>query len=621
MVFIISPDITLTDKLDINKSNEFFYGFKNAIRNSNFEIVEVTNSSDIRNRVNDIKNEDIYVFFNTNTPSTNIDKLLKIAKENNCLIYPIALNETYRNPPKEIQKIQSYDIITQIRNRNLSENSLSIIGEIFGREIIIKNSPTLYNTSMTYFISHRRSDGELIAYDFNNNLDNNLDKGFIDLLKVNAGEDAQNIIENELPKSDLLILLQTSDLKNSYYALKEIKIALRENIPVVWVLLPDADENDLKIKPVGTPHYKISVNDMNSDKTIKSEKAQEIINFGFELVKEQKSKYLDIINSFKEYLQENEYILKVLDKKYNIYSVIKQIEKNYYSHRDTQYLIKCMARTVQDSDVEYFEKLINKEGFITAKGNHFDSSLILSPKEKKKICKENFYVDSYTSALNNLCQNKTEQKINKKVNGIIISGAFPKYEEENLNFQQNLLDAMHILVELIYEYSGKIIFGSHPTFQGLIIEKSKKESPENYKEKTKLYVSKFFEGKYDNEYLKDNSIMFEIEKKENITESLTVMRNSMISDGDAQAIVCLGGVKSDGKPTGIDEEISIAKKRGLEVFVIGSCGGRASELINKDGFNFFELNKLSVEENQSIYNSSDYRKTFQKILDHLSSLT
>lgn len=207
---------------------------------------------------------------------------------------------------------------------------------------------------------------------------------------------------------------------------------------------------------------------------------------------------------------------------------------------------------------------------------------------------------------------------NSNEEGIIISGAFPDCEPD---YQQYLTDAVYSLTKSIFQRNGKVIFGAHPTFQNLIFDMGKMYRPDDYQDATRLYVSKYFVTDAVIEELRKNANVIATDIIANSrNESLTLMRKQMISDDKAVALVCLGGkTKLGGHQPGVDEEIALAKAKGLPVFVIGSVGGRSAEIAqyyHEIGWTE-RINGLSVEDNIELMTSFDYGSLSNKILNGL----
>ncbi|MGL6120948.1 MAG: hypothetical protein ACRC0V_10620 [Fusobacteriaceae bacterium] len=254
---------------------------------------------------------------------------------------------------------------------------------------------------------------------------------------------------------------------------------------------------------------------------------------------------------------------------------------------------KCLCRKYKDEDLNNF-----KNYPITSSKTNY----ILALKNKSRTLEDNIFLKNYDDFFK-------ENNLLKITGGIIISGSFPT--SIDLKYQQNIIDALYAIVVGILKRGGKIIFGSHPTFQGVILEIAKSFNTD-FEKKVKLYVSKQFEGSYDIKYFKENSDLFEIERDSSnkIDASLTKMRKSMISDKEAIAMICIGGKDNTSSLTikpGLDEEIELAKNKNLKVFVLGSTGGRSKQLVT-EGF-------VNPIEDKSKRKDVSFGNNFKSILD------
>jgi hypothetical protein len=200
-----------------------------------------------------------------------------------------------------------------------------------------------------------------------------------------------------------------------------------------------------------------------------------------------------------------------------------------------------------------------------------------------------------------------------KAKRLVISGAFPDCEPE---FQQNMTNAVYAMVEAGLRGGIGISFGAHPTFQFMIFEVAKRLRPSDYLSAVRMYISRFFvTDPTIDEFRKDTEVI-PIDANGSRASSLTRVREAMLRDEDAGALVVIGGKKArpDIAP-GVDEEIALARKAGLPVYVIGSVGGRSSEFIA--GLGAAErkgLNGLTDAEQEQFATSLDYAALAQIIL-------
>ncbi|MGL6131387.1 MAG: hypothetical protein ACRCZ9_07225 [Fusobacteriaceae bacterium] len=293
----------------------------------------------------------------------------------------------------------------------------------------------------------------------------------------------------------------------------------------------------------------------------------------------------------------------------NIYLIARENEDTLTGEIEIMNtLYKFLCRKYQENDSEIFDEY--NKGI-----NSYGGNQIFGTQKEEKELSNRTKVKNYEKLFN----------INhsKKINGgIIISGSFP--DNLDLKHQQDIINAISIIVQDILKLKGKIIFGIHPTFQGLVLEKAKKYNTQT-KKNVKIYASKFFRNLYkaNLKYFYENAEVIEIEevssdkKEESISLSLTKMREAMINDDEAIAMIVIGGKEAKDSLTkipGIDKEIKLVKAKGLPIFVIGSTGGRSATIIN-DGHE----NPITDENKRNEVDYGDnYRLISKIILDELS---
>ena len=232
--------------------------------------------------------------------------------------------------------------------------------------------------------------------------------------------------------------------------------------------------------------------------------------------------------------------------------------------------------------------------------------------------REYFVEESFDNYIQDIVDLTESTNRENKDKGIIISGAIPSCDVVH---QQRIKDALYAISKEVFRRNGKIIFGSHPTFQPLIFDTAKNVLKDEYKDSVNMYISKYFKSSYDLDELMQNSNVYECDVVGNLSSSLTNMRKQMINDSCGQALICIGGkTKVENQNPGLDEEIELAIARGIPVFIIGSAGGRAAELaVQYDNENWIcNINNLTPDENKELMVSLDYNFITTKILDHLN---
>ncbi|MGL4863112.1 MAG: hypothetical protein ACRC4T_08340 [Cetobacterium sp.] len=595
MIYFFRPEISeLSDSI----WKEFYNGAINTLKKFRPQNIGEVTSLDYFSFNEPASENDLVIFFNPVAEIYELEKILELAIEKKIKIFPIATDELTRRPSllKDNDYSQSFDIITEKRLRGLDDKYMNIIGECFGREVIITHHPALFDNKIKIFLSHKRKDFENESKIFKESLHDAKEEVFIDLNELRTSDHAQKKIEAKLKDdTDILIFIQTENTYNSEYQLVELKKAFELSIPILWITINLTDEEikKLPLHPVGFPHYNLT--------KIDAEIVNKISDCAFDLIKLKKQRLLDsIIHQFNIFKQNGILYTEICNRN-NIYKTVKKSKDSFFSDdiKEEYNFFKCLCRKYKEEDLDNFKNYLVEPS---------SSNYILALKNESKILEGNISLKSYEKFFK-------ENNPKKLIGGIIISGSFPT--SIDLKYQQNIIDALYIIVEGILERGGKIIFGSHPTFQGVILEIAKAFNT-NLEKKVKLYVSKQFEGEYDRKYFKENSTLFEIEKdpSNHNSPSLTIMRKAMISDEEAIAMICIGGKDKDTSLTakpGLDEEIDFAKQRNLKVFVLGSTGGRCKELINEGFVNPI----IDIKNRKEVTSGNNFKSILNIILNEI----
>jgi hypothetical protein len=623
--YIINPSLTIGD-CEISKK------FYEVLEKELSEHVEITvvRSDAVMNSLR-FNPEDLLVFFNRHDQnySKNFISLLKefadskSSKDQKTDIIPVAITKETRVPPEEINLIQSFDVTDHIRRRRLELEQMPLIAVSLARTIITRMQPTLSKDNMKLFISHRRLDGEEIAAAFCRELRARAEDTFRDLIDIRVGDDAQEEIEKNLRLSDAVILLDTPKTGDSIWVEKEIQLALGLNLPIVWVRIgQNEDRTKLKTPPSGEPHFIIADIDVSKNE-VPPELIDQIIQKGFEISREFSKCVFDQMQFLKSIAKENGMILEEKDRRRMIYQVTIPRTGFKYYQRPMTHLIQFFGRSPKENDLAEFIPAITQIGYDSHPllGPVYDTPILLAPIPEQK-CEEKggaeCIVDSFDEYVNAIqFLNSNQKPVVPTKRGVIISGAFPDCEPEH---QQSLTDAIHAITHQIFLKKGKVIFGAHPTFQHLIFDLGKRMFLQNVKDHITLYISKYFAtDPLIKQYTNEVNVIATDVVDTNRQKSLTLMRKKMIEDGEAIALIALGG-KTDagGHLPGVDEEIRLAQEAGIPVFIIGSVGGRTAQLskdfIQKD----IATNGLKKEENKELMMSKDYRNIANKILTQLN---
>ena len=608
-VFIISPKLTMKD---IFYADEFNNQMVKQLREYGVEFYEINDRNIARCKTKIVKDSIIIVYNEHELEYKIIDEvpeLLKKAIEENAQIWPVAIDKTARTPTGIISAKQSYDVWEQLRCRDLDEQYIGIVAKIFARKIIARVFPTCYCEESEIFLSHRRIDGEEITAKI---YDKMLIQAkeltpFRDVVNVKVGDAAQEVIDERMENSDAFIFLHTARSGESEWILKELRFALLKQIPVLWVQIDNADVNILKVKPSDQPHLKYTTEDFFDE-----EKLTKIVDImlqkAFELIMDRSNQILGYVELLENMFGDR---LEIIDREKMIYHISMERKGYHYPQRNIEQYYQMFGRTPTMTDAQKLNVELNG---ITA-----DSIAILTNRVVSQSIRNNVVFDGIQDFYYHWNQYIAETRKGIKAMEIVISGAFPDSDEI---FKQSLTDALILFAKATISNGYELTFGAHPTFQELFYEVAKEISPQNYKEKVNMYISEWFlsnDTERETEYMEKFNL-FKVDKKENLNQSLREMRKRMIQRKEVKALVCLGGkVKGNKKEEGIREEIELAQKMNIPVFIVGSVGGCSSEVaLEYKAIAWRGLNNASLELNQKFLEGIDYFGMAQEMINYIS---
>lgn len=536
-----------------------------------------------------------------------IEFLLK-AIEKKIEIWPVAIDQNSRKPQGIISKKQSYDVWEQLRSRKLDERYLKTIAKVFSRKIIARTFPTCYCENGEVFLSHRRIDGEEIAAQIYDKMvvQSKETTPFRDVVNVKVGDEAQEVIDREMEKSDIFVFIHTPAAGESDWILKELRFALLRNIPILWVQINDPDIDALKLKPSDKPHLKYQLEDFEKEESI-VHIVDEILRKAFELIMDRSNQVLGYIETIENVFGEQ---LEVVSQEKMIYHVSAVRKGYHYPQRNIEQYYQIFGRTPTLDDARKLKAELN---IVDA-----DSIAIITNRVVTCSVQEMVVFDAIQDFCYHWSKYMAEEREEEKSMEIIISGAFPDCDEI---YKQSLTDALVLFAKVIIRGGYQLTFGAHPTFQELFFDVAKEIEPKKYKNMLNMYISKWFLEDSDErrKEFNDKCKVFVTDKKEDRLSSLSEMRKVMIQRDEVKAVICLGGkIKKNREEEGIREEIALAREKGIPVFVVGSVGG-CSAVVAKEYENngFVGLNDAAEELNLMFMKDIDYFGMAQNMLNYL----
>lgn len=607
-IIFCNPKLTMET---IDKANVFFESCREILDTYIANRLYITSAFQVEQLLADNADiDDIFVFFNAEDGKYE-DKFLRLLKKYNDVqsrIWAIAMekNPECRRPPEPVSDKQSFDVSCRNENRNPMKNNMKAIAQIFARKIIAQTLSPLYRDEVLYFISHRRIDGEHIAAKLADELrhltrERNV---YRDVVNVEVGDDAQKDIDKNLAMSDVLIFLQTEEAQNSSYIMKELCYALIYDIPILWIQIDNASYSNMEIHPGEHPmlHYRSDEFDCQERLT---EIVDEIEEKCFQLIMNSSNQVYSHIEYLRDLNDANK-IKLTGDKNATLAYEIeyKENTKDIYDSGIKKHYIQCFGRNPKKQDLEKFIEKVKK-------GKTYDNNdklFLLSnhgQREKlmgdTKVTEENF--DDYIMNLENVAGVK-RQKRNKR---IILSGAFPDYDEI---YKNSLLEAVSIYSREIIKNGYVLVFGAHPTFQKLIFDIGKLYASD-MKYSIEMHMDKAYLDEYDLEELEEKCTLV-------LSDGLQEMRENMICRGKSELLICLGGkIKDDKSQQGVDIEVKLAKRVNVPVALVGTVGGRSSEYAYekiKQG-DWSDLNQWDKSFNESMFYNVNHRLMIRRLLN------
>lgn len=607
-IYMIEPDMTMECT---TQAEPFAHTVKAKLES--YASVNCVNSFNINMYEGEINENSFIILFNDKSDrkmSENIQNFLNTAKKKKSSIFPIALQKETRMPAEKIAEYQSYDVYEQLRCRNLEDTYLSSIAEDCVRKIISRTMPMLYSNSGLIFVSHRRLDGEEITANLCDRIKQQSKQSnvFRDIINVQVGEAAQNVIDKAMENSDAFLFIHTEKSAESVWIQKELKYALLKSIPVVWIRIENADISKLRIKPAENPNLEYHFSDFESEERL-VKITDEILQTVFEAIMRRNREVFVYLNSIKSLFGDR---IKEIQKTNLIYEVTVPRKNYQYPQRDIVQYFQLYGRTPLQTDIDNYKEIIRK------KGTAYDSALILNNSYVERKNYDPIIGESWARFYDNWSRYLKGQGKEENME-IIISGAFPDGDEI---CKQSLTDALIIFASAVIRDGYCLTFGSHPTFQEIFFEVAKEAETNDSKQKLKMYISKCFEDQYTDqkEHFKMHANLIETQKKGSVEKSLSDMRKKMIQRRkEVAALICLGGkIKEDKSQEGIREEIRLAQEAKIPVFVAGTVGGCSSVVAAENkASGWKELNEAPWELNRMFMEDLDYFCIVRQLLDYL----
>lgn len=510
------------------------------------------------------KKDDIFIFF-TSLDGNYKTRMISVLEKYNATesrIWAIAMENTSecRRPPYPVSTKQSFDVFCRNENRNPLRNNMKAIAQIFSRKVISQTLSPLYRDEVLYFISHRRTDGEFIASKLADELtkltrERNV---YRDVVNVAVGDDAQIDINNNLKQCDVLIFIQTEQAQFSEYIMKELCYAITNDIPVLWIRIDNAAFDKMDIRPSEGPLLDYKREEFK-DKFRIEEIADEIEENCFKLIMQNSSQVYTYIECLNDLSNRKKISLNVDKSSIYAYEIeYAKKTKDIYDEGTRKHYVQCFGRVPKENDIHQFIGKVRSQNFYA----HNDTLFLLTNHAKRSNLNNDkkILIENYEDYITNL-KFVSGDHVKRKGKKIIISGAFPDYDEI---YKLSLVEALLVYSKEIIRRGYTLVFGAHPTFQNLIFDIGKIYST-SVKESIEMHMDKAFIQSYDIDELNSKCTLI-------LSDGIQKMRERMIQGNDSELLICLGGrIKEDKSDQGVDIEVGLAQKNGIPIALVWNC--------------------------------------------------
>jgi hypothetical protein len=166
---------------------------------------------------------------------------------------------------------------------------------------------------------------------------------------------------------------------------------------------------------------------------------------------------------------------------------------------------------------------------------------------------------------------------------------------------------------------GMIVCGGHPTFVPLFVDAARGVLGDAGRERLVVYQSEWYVAPAQLEELSQDATVVLTPREASRAASLSTMRALMVQDGQASAVLAIGGRtdESEAHTPGINEEIRLARMQDLPVYLLGAPGGQAALLAANaasEADPWATLgNGLDVPGNELLMSTDDYEQATRLI--------
>lgn len=600
MLFFLDPRLTGADSTD---ARSFLQTADARLRE--FHPTSLVANVDIAAATSPGPSDGVVLAIGDGSLDPSVVSFLERAVAGGAVILPVALDDAHRAPPEPIGIAQSFDVVDVLRRADHVPKRLDIAARWFAHAALARVSPTLYRGRMRLFLTYRRADGEVGAAALDKELSAQHEHVFRDLVEIQVGEPAQDVIEANLASADALVFIDTPLAGESAWVATELAIALGRGIPVVWVRIGPAEgRTPLTVQPGEAAQLTAAACEGAADL------ARDVLDAALDMVRLHVARNTSAFERLRSRAAEAGAEVQTLDQRRLIYAVSVDDGASPYARRHRIHIVQLYGRHPGAEDWQELQEWLAANGYLEHPTDcrGFDAAVLLRPGTAAgERLGDWSFVESGERYVSNLGRPDPLPRSTDSSPSMLLLGSFPADPRTH----PGVIAAMNELSRRWLELGGAITFGGHPTFTPLLVEAARDVVGAAARSRLKVYQSGYFTTPSYLQALAQHATVVDVPSAGTLDESLTSMREAMIQPAEANLTVIIGGRTSEGglhRP-GVDEELEIVKGRGIPAFLVGEPGGQAAviaERLTESGAWDDLGNGFSPDENQSLAWSDDY---------------
>jgi len=556
-------------------------------------------------------------------PTDEALDFLRRATDTGAVVLPIALDAENRRPPDEAGAAQSFDVLDALRRAGIPPQQIDWAAREFSRVALARLAPTCFRNRLRIFLSYRRDDGEGLTADLDRDLSARHEHVFRDLVDIQVGEPAQDVIDERLREADVVVFIDTPLAGESLWVASELATAMGSGIPIVWVRVGVAEDRAaLPVPPGGSPLVEIP----EPPSRCIAEYAEQILDAAQDQVREAIRASTSAFAAIRRWAVDHGAEVAALDQRRLIYAVSMPRDDNArFPRRARLDIVQLFARNPDTDDIDELKAWLHDTGY----ADHpvgcraFDAAVLIRPSTGAILEVEDWaVVDSgarYIGELGGPARDETRTRAPV----LLLLGSFPNEPKSH----PAVIAAVSSIARSWLSFGGALTFGSHPTFTPLVAEAARAVLARGADGRILAVRSAYFSRLPAELGFAESMTVHEVPAAGDLDGSLTAMRRQMIRAGSADVAVIIGGRTTEGdmhRP-GVEEELTFAREAHIPSVVLASPGGQAAVIAARgrhDDPPWTNLgNGLSDELNSEIADGDDYADIARILWDRFGAMS